>query len=85
MKGSDDLYTLRLLAGTLVHPKAIQLTSERRVLRSDGLNHSKSMCVLMFLHHLRLNLSYPFFLRIRRVPSTLVSSLSPLVFFLANI
>jgi hypothetical protein len=46
-------------------PSAIQLTSGRRVLRSSGLNHSKLVCVLVFMHHLCPTLGNPFVLRIK--------------------
>jgi hypothetical protein len=37
-------------------PSAIELSSGRRVLRSGGLNHSKSSCTVVFHHLLRLTL-----------------------------
>jgi hypothetical protein len=50
-----------------VHPDSLKLStiqhsSGSRVLRSGGPNHSKSSCVLVFHHLLRLTLGNPLFL-----------------------
>lgn len=50
-------------------PSAIELSSGRRVLRSGGLNHSKSSCIVVFHHLLRLTLDNLLVLRISRMLS----------------
>jgi hypothetical protein len=55
-----------------IHAQALGNTTHngRKVLCSGGPNHSKPLCVLMFLHLHKLTLGCPLVLRIRRVLST---------------
>jgi hypothetical protein len=64
-KGEANTSSLRHIFSTLK-----QYNSQwSRVLPSGGLKQSKSLCVLMFIHLVRQNLSCPLVHRIRRVYS----------------